>query len=72
VLNTRELQLSLRYEPPSPKFSRSSANMVSYRCVGGLRGLHGRVVAEVVWAQPSDALSGRAGFIQGCPETGLS
>ena len=33
VQNTRELQLSLRYEPPSPKFTRSLPQMASYRCV---------------------------------------
>lgn len=32
VHDTKELQLSLRYEPPSPKFSRSCPGMSSYRC----------------------------------------
>uniref|UniRef100_A0A7S0RJT2 Uncharacterized protein n=1 Tax=Chlamydomonas leiostraca TaxID=1034604 RepID=A0A7S0RJT2_9CHLO len=31
VQGTQELQLSLRYEPPSPKFSRSMQGMASYR-----------------------------------------
>lgn len=38
VRGTKELQLSLRYEPPSPKFSRSMQGMASYRCMGRMGG----------------------------------
>ncbi len=31
VAAAKELQLSLRYEPPSPKFARSCPDMTSYR-----------------------------------------